>query len=171
MHLLNRTLELVLLPILATIVFVQEIVLGFLPNITLTPLLLMLYTRLLGFGRTVIILILYITFDILYMPVNPIFIPFLFLGWFVIPLLMRTAFKECHSVYFLSLFAFCHGFLYGWILLPAGLILTELPFWAYLVQDLPFEIIMAISSSSAVFVAYEPLYRRLKPLFDQLLSG
>ena len=167
----HHTFQLIFLSFLATIVFVQEIILGFLPNITLTPLFIILYSRFLDFKRVSVVVILYVIFDMLYMPISFIHIPFLLLGWMIIPILLHTVFKRQNNVMFLTVFAFFHGFIYGWIQIPPGLIMTELPLWVYFLQDLPFEFIMAISSSTAIFVAYEPLYNRLKPFFIKLFQN
>lgn len=162
------TKNLVLLAILATIVFVQEIALSFIPNVAFTTLLIILYSRLLGLKKTIVVVILYVMLDVVMMPTNPIAIPSLMIGWLIIPILLNTLFKRHESVYFLTAFAFCHGFVFGWINIPTGMIILDLPFKAYFMQDLPFEIIMAISSSLTVLWIYEPLYKRLKPFFDRL---
>ena len=95
--------DIALIAILSTILFVQEQVLTFLPNIRLTVFLLVLYSKKLGFIRTTIIVIIHVLLDNLFMgSMNLVYTPAMFVGWMLIPIIICTLFKKTESP-FLSL--------------------------------------------------------------------
>ena len=94
----NKIKEISLIGILAGILFVLEQALVFLPNIQLTVFLIILYSKKLGFKRSIIIIILYVLLDNLVIgSFNIIFTPFMFIGWAIIPLTLCTVFKRIEN--------------------------------------------------------------------------
>ena len=76
----NKIKEISLIGILAGILFVLEQALVFLPNIQLTVFLIILFSKKLGFKRSIIIIILYVLLDNLVIgSFNIIFTPFIYL--------------------------------------------------------------------------------------------
>ena len=165
-----KLLDIIIISMFTAIVFTVEQVLSGIPNIQLTVLLFILYTRVLGFRKTIIIIILHTLADNLYMGgLNPfVFIPML-IAWSLIPILLSTVFKRFKGVVSLTLFAFFFGFIYGWIFIPFTMMVWDIKFIPYLLADLPFEALMGFSGALSVFFLYKPLYHFLsnQPYFKQ----
>lgn len=157
-----KLIDIILIAMFTAIVFTTEQALSFIPNIQLTVLLFILYTRLLGFKKTMIIIVLHTLADNLYLGgLNPfIFMPML-IGWSLIPVLLTTVFRQFKGVVSLTIFAFVFGFIYGWVFIPFTMIAMNAKFLPYLIADLPFELLMAISGALSVALLYEPMYRFL----------
>lgn len=153
--------------LLTVILFVQEEVLSFLPNIQLTILLIMLYSRCLGFYKTSIIVFVHVILDNLVMgSFNLVFMPFMFIGYLIIPLLLNTCFKKIEKPIILSFISILFAFLYCWIyLIPVALTL-EISILDYLVADILFEGLLALSSFLSVLWLYEPLKKVLTNLYE-----
>lgn len=149
--------DITLIAILSVVLFVQKEVLSFLPNISLTVFLIVLYSKKLGLSNTLLIIAIYCILDNLIMnSFNIIFTPFVFIGWALIPLMLNTVFKKVDNVLSLSLLGILFSFLYSWIyLIPNVLVLNVNPI-AYLASDSIFEIILAISSFVSILWLYKP---------------
>lgn len=164
----NKIMDIVVIAMLSSIVFVLEQALSFLPNIQLTVLLFIVYTKVLGAKKTLIIVLIHTLFDNLYMgSMNPyISVPML-IAWMLIPILL-SIFKKFNSIYFLIGFAFVFGFLYGWVMMVGSILQFNFPVIPYLISDLPFELLMAVSGSLSVLILYKPLTKFLleQPYFS-----
>ncbi len=161
----NTTIkDVTLIAICAAILFVQQLVLSFLPNIQFTTLLVILFTKVLGFKKTTLIIVIHVmVINILspYGPLMPIYIPSMFIGWMLIPIGLTTIFKKLNSAYALAIFGFFFGFVYGWLYIPVAVLVLGTPFEAYFMMDLPFELIMALSNFLTVLWLYDPLSKML----------
>lgn len=154
--------DITILSFLVSVLFVQEQVFVFIPNVQLSTFLIILYTRLLSFKKVSLIITVHVLLDNLWMgSLSILYTPSMFIGWMLIPLLLNTIFKKLKSVTGLALFGFFYGFIYGWIFIPATLLLTGIPFIPYLISDIPFEIFMAICNFLAILWLYSPLYNIL----------
>ncbi len=164
----NKIMDIVIIAMFASIVFVLEQALSFLPNIQLTVLLFIVYTKVLGAKKTLIIVLIHTLLDNLYMgSLNPyISVPML-IAWMLIPILL-SIFKKFNSIYFLIGFAFVFGFLYGWVMMVGSILQFNFPVIPYLISDLPFELLMAVSGSLSVLILYKPLTKFLleQPYFS-----
>ena len=81
-----------------SIIFVQEQILSFLPNIQLTILLLVVYSKKLGCLKTSIIVIIHSLLDCLVTgSLNLYYFPFILIGWLIIPIIITLFFKKCES--------------------------------------------------------------------------
>lgn len=153
-----------LIAILSAILLVQQIALSFLPNIQTTVLLIVLYTKVLGFKRTTLIILIHV---ILYNTLSPFgaVIPLhfisMFLGYMVIPVLLQTVFKKLESPLQLACAGLLFGFLYGWAFIPVSVWVLGIPFMTYFIMDLPFEMVMAISNFLTIYWLYQPLSKLL----------
>lgn len=169
----HKTREAILLSMCAAVLFVQQLALSFLPNIQFSVLLVVLYTRVFGFKKTTLIIIVHIIAVNLmspFGPVIPVYLPAMFIAWMLIPILLATVFRRVNSAYGLAIFGLFYGALYGWVFIPFAVFLTNAPFEAYLLMDIPFEILMSISNFVTILWLYEPLYKVLtkqKNHFDQ----
>jgi hypothetical protein len=151
--------DLSIIAIFTGIIFSVEQVLAFIPNIQLTVFLMILYTRVLGFKKTLFIAVLHTLMDNIYngtLMVHMV-IPMM-MGWSLIPILLSTIFKKFESAISLASFAFLFGFIYGIIFIPFASYTFGYPIWLYFLNDLPFEFMMAISGALSVGVLYQPIY-------------
>lgn len=162
-----KTKDITQIAVLTSILFVQEQLLSFLPNIQLTMLIIILYSRLLSLPKVVIIVTIHVLLDNLYMGGNLILTGFMLIAWLLLPILLKTLFKRQNEVKFLSIFAFIYSFIYSLILIPATMIISNLPFLAVLATDLLFQILLAVSSFLTVLYLFEPLYKRLQPIIGE----
>ncbi len=160
--------DITLISIFATVLFVQEQVLSLLPNIQLTILLLVVYSKTLGFTKTSIIIVIHTILDNLVMgSFNLLVIPFMLLGWFVIPVLLSSIFKKVNSPTRLAFVGIILSLLYSWILIYPGMILQELSFSEYLLGDIIFEVVLCASSFITILWLYEPLSSLIKKLENE----
>ncbi len=162
----NKIKEITLMAALSCILFVQKIILSLLPNISLTVFLMILYAKKLGFFKSSIIILVYIILDNLVVgSFNIIFTPFMILGWMLIPILTCTLFKKVDHPLWLGGLGIVCSFFYCWIYLIPNVIFLHLDPMYYLIQDLTFEIILAVSSFLSTIILYHPLSK----VFDSYL--
>ena len=161
----NRTLkEMIILSMCAAVLFVQQLALSFIPNIQLSVLLVVLYTRVFGFRKTSAIVIIHVLVSNIlspFGPVMPVYIPAMVIAWMLVPILLTTVFRHVRSALGLAIFGLFYGFVYGWVYIPFAVFLTGAPFAAYTLMDIPFEILMAISNFTTILWLYDPLHRML----------
>ena len=95
---MKYTKNITLIALLAAILFIQEQLLSFIPNVQLTFFLFVLYSKKLKFIDTIFITLIYVVLDNLVSgSFNLLFIPFMFIGWIIIPILLNTIFKKVES--------------------------------------------------------------------------
>ncbi len=160
--------DMTIIVVLASILFVQQIALSFIPNVSFSVLLVVLYTKILGFKKTSLIIIIHVMAVNLLSPMGPVvptLIPAMFIAWMLIPILLTTVLKRLESAVWLSIFGLAFGFIYGWVYIPFTVWFIGTPFLPYLIWDIPFEIIMGISNMISILWLYDPLKKAMK---DQL---
>jgi len=162
--------RLIILAMSVTILFVQEQVLTFIPNVQFTTLLIVLYASLFTFRENVIIIFVHVILDSLYMGAfNPLYMTPMFIGWVLIPLFYNTVMGKTKDEKKLAGFAFIMGFVYGWTFIPFAMFQLGIDnFWAYLIADIPFEIIMALTNFMTVLWLYKPMYVILSRELERL---
>ena len=144
--------------ILAAILFVQEQILFFLPNITFTMLLIVLYSKKLGCFKTIFINLVYVLLDNIFNgSFNLLFVVFMFIGWSITPILLNTVFKKVNNNILLAVIGVLCSFLYSWILIIPGCITFNTDFISYLKMDITWEVVMATSSFLTILLLYKPL--------------
>lgn len=160
--------ELLLLSMLTVVLFVSEQALSFLPNIQVTVLLIVIYTKLLGLKKTLMIVLIHTLSDNLMMGslVPMTFIPML-IGWSLIPILLSTIFKPLKSSISLAFFGFFFSYLYGFIFIPFTVFFTNAKFSHVLLLDIPFSTVLGTSSFISILWLYEPLYNFLNDRIDE----
>lgn len=155
-----------------SIVFVQEQILSFLPNIQLTILLLILYSKKLGLIKTSIIIVIHSFLDCLVTgSLNIYYFPFMLIGWVFIPIIIKIFFKKTESVFILAVMGIVFSLLYSWIyIIPNVLIpnesITKVGIINYLVADATFEVLLASSSFLSILWLYNPCSKA----FDKILK-
>lgn len=164
-----RVKDITLMAILTTILFVQEQAFTFLPNIQLTVMLLVLYTKTLGMKKTMIIVVIHTILDNLIMgSFHLLFVGLMLLGWLLIPLLLGTVFKRVENVIALAFLGILFSFLFCWVMLPGGIFIQNARFIDYFLVDLPWQILLAISSFFTILWLYEPLKNVMHQLDSRL---
>ena len=160
--------KLVLVAFLATILFVQEEALAFLPNIQLTVFLLVLYVKKTGWQMTSVIIGIHVFLDSLAMgSLNLVYTPFMLVGWLWIPLLLSTIFKRIKDVLPLALLGILFALLYSWTFLIAQAWFYQVNLLAYLMADLPYETLLAISSFLSILWLYDPCAKVFDRMYHQ----
>ena len=157
------TKKLLMISLSIAIIFTQEQLLMFLPNVQLTVLLIILFVSVYSFKESIIMITAYVLLDSLYMGGFNVFymVPML-LAWYLIPLSYNTILRRTKSEHKLAIFALIFGFIYGWMFIPFNMIQTGVPhFLPYLIADIPFELIMATTGFLTVLWMYKPLYNVL----------
>ena len=165
---MNRTKltikDLALMAILTTLLFVQEQLLSFIPNVQLTVFLIVLFSKKLGFFKTSIMVIVHTLLDNIFMGgINIYFTPAMLIGWLIIPLTLCTIFKKINSNKILAILGVLYSFIYCFIYIIPNMLLFNFGFIEYLIADIPFEIVLAISSFVSIYFLYNPISR----LFDK----
>jgi hypothetical protein len=157
--------RLVMITAMVSIVVVQETLLTILPNIQLTVLLLFLFSSVLSFKESLVLVFVYVFADSLIMgSLYPLQIAPLIIAWSLIPMMNHSFLKNIKNEYIIGITGMMFSFLYGLVFIPfRALEVGVFNFKAYFVADLPFEIIMAISSLLTIIW----LYRPLKKVLDQ----
>jgi len=164
--------DIVIIAACISIVFVQEQLLSFLPNIQLTSLLLILYSKKLGLIKTIIIVIIHSFLDCLVTgSLNLYYFPFMLMGWLLIPVIINLFFRKTESVITLSIMGIVFALLYSWAyIIPNVLIpnesISNVGLINYLAADITFEIILASSSFLSILWLYNPCSK----VFDKILK-
>ncbi|MBP5153476.1 MAG: hypothetical protein ILP12_00500 [Lachnospiraceae bacterium] len=157
--------ELCIMSLLTVILFLQEQILNFLPNIQLTVFLMLLYTKCLGLWKTGMIVTVYVLLDSAFMgSLNPPFTGGQWVAWMAGVLLIATVFRKTENVPALTGGAVLMAFLYCWIMILPTMWLLHVEFLPYLASDLLFEVILAASSALSTLLLYEPLSKLLRKL-------
>lgn len=168
---MNKTRDIVLIAIFATILFTQEQVLLFLPSVQLTFFLIILFSKTLGLKRSVLIVIIYVFLDNMFMAsFNMVYTPFMLLGWLIIPISLNTIFKKVEDSFSLALLAILFSLLYSWIYIIPATMIMNIKFWPYLMADIPFEIVMCISSFVTTLWLYDPCSKVINKLIKNVIA-
>ncbi len=153
--------------LLTVILFLQEELMNFLPNINFTILLMILYAKVFGFAKSAMMITVYLLFDAIYMgSLSPIWTTGQWIAWMVIPLLVCTVFKKTEDSLKLAFAGALCAFLYCWIMILPTMWVLHTPFIPYLMADIPFELLLAASSFLGILLLYDPLKKMLQKLMQ-----
>ena len=157
------TKNLVLISVLSATIFALEQALIFLPNITLTVFLIILFSKCLDLKKSLLVILIYVLLDNLFMgTMNPVFLIFIYLGWSIIPITLHTIFKNINSSIALACLSLEYSLLYCLSFVITTVLIYHIDPVVYLMNDVVFEIILMISSFVSVLWLYEPCYKVLK---------
>lgn len=163
---MKNTKDITLIALMSSLVFAQEQLLVFLPNIQLTAFLLILFSKKFGFIRTSLIILIYVILDNFVMgSFNLVFTPFMLLGWLFIPFIFSVCFKRIESSILLSVISIITSLAYCWIYIIPNYILYGINPIIYLSSDFIFEIIFVICNFSLVMILYSPCSKLIEKLF------
>lgn len=160
--------KIVIYAILTTILFVQEQIFSFLPNIQLTVFLIITYTKVLGVVPTIIITIIHVLLDcILSGAISPIIAIPMLVGWLIIPITLGTAFKNAEKPIILALFGIIYSICYCLSFAIANCIFLDVNIKTYVLADIPFTILLSMSSFISILLLYEPTCNILKRMLRE----
>ncbi len=153
--------DIVVLSALTTILFVSEQLLSFIPNVQITFLLLFVYSGVLKTKKTLLIILIHVLLDNLFMSsFNIAFIPFMFIGYSLIPITINLF--KIESEIKLSFLGALLSVIYTTLYVIPNVILLNINFIDYLIADIPFTIILAISSFVSILWLYKPIKNKLE---------
>ena len=157
------TKKMMMIALSVAILFTQEQIMVFLPNISFTVVLIVVFVSVYSFKESIILITAYVILDSIYMGgMSPFLIIPMLIGWYLIPISYHTILGRTKSEVKLAIFAFGFGFVYGWVFIPFRMIqlgITE--FWPYLLADVLFEVIMGSFGFLAVLWLFKPLYNTM----------
>lgn len=160
--------DIAFIAIFSAIILVLEYALHFLPNVQLTVLLLVLFSKKLGLLRTSIITLIYVLLDtFLGGGFSIYYFPSMLIGWLIIPVTLNTIFKRVENPIYLALLGIMYSFIYCWLFAIPSILITNVYLIDYLAADLLFEIILAVSSFLSILWLYKPLGRFLDKLYKR----
>ena len=137
--------RLVRIAIFAAILFVQEWALSFIPNVQFTQCLIAVFFYAFGLTDTLIIVLIHVFLDNLVMgSFNLIYTPAMLIGWISLPLVLYL-FRKQQNKYFSATIVALHGIVYSLWFALANVLMLEVPFLVYFIQDIPFEIILVVN--------------------------
>lgn len=154
---LKSTKDIAIIAVMTAILFIQEQLLTSLPGIQLTVFLLILFSKKFGLGKTLVIVVLYVTLDNLYMSsFSLMYTPTMLVGWLIIPLTLCIIFKKVESPIILGVFGIIYSFIYSWLYIIPNYLIIHIDPIAYLISDIIFEIILALCSFASIVLLYRP---------------
>ena len=146
----------------AGILFIQEQLLSFIPNVQLTVFLIVLYSKVFKLWQTLIIVLIHTLLDNIFMSSFSIYyFPFMLLGWSFIPIIINLFFRKNDNPITLAIVGMGCSFIYCWLFMIPQLLLTEVNIVAYFMADIFFEVILAITSFLTILWLYNPCARLL----------
>lgn len=162
-----RIKDITIIAFFSAILFVQEQLLTFLPNVQLTVFLIVLYSKVFGLSKTLIIILIHTILDnIIMSSFSLYYFPFMLVGWSLMPIIVCVLFKNVKSSFVLALIGVLCSFVYSWTFVIPNSIFTEVDIIVYLINDFTFEIILAISSFLSILWLYKPCYNLLIKLIN-----
>ena len=147
----------------SAILFAQEQLLNFLPNIQLTVFLIVLYSKVFKLWKTLIIILIHVILDNIFMSSFSIYyFPFMLIGWSIIPIVLNIFFKNNDNPITLAFVGVGCSFIYCFMFAIPQVLIIKVDLIAYLAADLFFEIILALTSFITILWLYKPCAKLLK---------
>lgn len=160
--------DMAIIAVLTALLFVQEQLLSFLPNVQLTVFLIVLYSKALGLIKTSLIVIIHTILDNLFMAsFNIVYFPFMLIGWMIIPIIICSLFKNCESPLLLALMGILFSFIYSWLFIIPNVIILDVNALDYFIADIIYEIILAVSSFITILWLYKPCRNVLNNIMNK----
>ena len=158
--------DICIMGLFTAVLFVQEQLLVFLPNIQLTFLLIVLYTKVFGAKKSLMIVFIHVLLD------NMIMGSFTFIT--MIPMLVGytilvflTNLVKDKKLFWIVLIACIGSLVYTYMFVFMNKIVYDVDLIAYLVADIPFEILLVLSTILTITYLFRPLEKVLNNLLYQ----
>ncbi len=145
---------------LTALLFVQEELLSFIPNVQFTFILIMLYGAVLGPKKASLIVLVHVLLDNLFMSS---FIPTVILPMLIgheINMLIGYFLKGKNTI-ILSIGITISSIIYSFLFFISTIFIFKIDPIAYLLADIPFDIILILCNILCVILLYDPLYKVL----------
>lgn len=155
--------RLTLLGFCLCLLVLQEYALSFVPQVQISTLLLLIYSKNFNFKEMFILLVSYVLLDNLLMGTFRIeFVLAMFISWFIYVFINKTIFKNEENELKLALTGAIFAFIYSWAFVGESILVLEVKFLEYLLLDIPFEIALAIVNFVTIYWLYQPLNQFFK---------
>ena len=152
--------DIAIMVMLTTILFVQEELLTLIPNIQFTFLLIMLYGAVLGPKKASLIVLVHVLLDNLFMSS---FIPTVILPMLIgheITMLIGYFLKNKNTI-ILSIGITIASLIYAFLFFITTIFIYNVNPLAYLLADIPFDLILISCNILCIILLYKPLYKTL----------
>lgn len=155
--------RLCILVMLSTILFVQEELLTFIPNVQLTFLLVVVYGATIGIRDGALILLVHVLLDNLFMSSFNLYcmVP-QFLGLFITLCLARLCKNK--NEFIQCIIGAAGALIYCWLYVLVNIWFLDVRFMDYFIADIPFEIILVASTVVSLLFLYSPLVKTTNEL-------
>ncbi len=154
--------RLCILSFMTVLILVQEELLTFIPNVQFTFLLIGLYAAVFGFGYASLITITHITLDSLIMgALNPFIMLPMFIGYEILIALIYIARKRNLAI--ITALASISSIIYCLSFIPINAVVYKINVRDYFIADIPFEILLILST----ILTYTYLYRPLQNILNK----
>lgn len=148
------------------ILFAQEEVLMLIPNIQLTTLLLVVYGAVCGPYYGTIIVIAHAFLDNLFVgTMIPIVMIPMFIGWEIMMLL--GYFSRKSPLWLICILGAVGSLAYCWIFVLTNALFLDIDINAYIIADIPFEVIMSVCTVVTIMFMYRPIVKILSKYWDK----
>ena len=165
---LSTVKEITLYAVLASILFVQEQLLAFLPNIQLTFILIILYSKVLKLRGSIIIVIIHVLLDnLLNGSLNILTTIPMLLGYMQIPLIIQFFFKNANKPLILASYSVLASIIYSLMFIITNRIILPINLVTYIIADIPFTLVLCICNFIIILILYKPLYKILNNLLTK----
>lgn len=145
------------LVMLTAVLFVQEEVLTFIPSVQLTFFLIILYGATVGIRDGSIIVIIHVLLDNLYMSSFGIYTIGPMLVGYEITLVVGYLFKN-KSEWLIAIMSGVCALIYAGLFIPVNIFVYDVDPIAYIIADIPFDLVMVTCNICCVLFLYKPLY-------------
>lgn len=160
--------DITIIAVFSAILFIQEQLFAFIPNVQLTVFLLVLYSKVFGFKKTIVIVFIHVLLDnIVNGSLNLVYFPFMLIGWSLIPIGLHTVFKKVNGELPLAFLGVLFSFLYCFMFIIPSCIVYEYKFIEYLMVDVLWELVLALSSFLTILWLYKPCARLLNNMINK----
>ena len=158
--------RLCILVVLTTILFVQEELLTFIPNVQLTFLLVVVYGATIGIRDGSLVILVHVLLDNLFMGTFNLYcmVP-QFLGLFI-TLVMARIFKNKNEI-IQSAFGALGALIYCWLYVLVNIWFLNVRFMDYFIADIPFVIILVASTIVSILFLYKPLIKIINKFLNE----
>lgn len=154
---------------LTTILFAQEEILTFIPNVQLTFLLVCCYGATVGLGYGTMIIGIHVILDNIVMgSLTPFIMIPQFIGLFI-ALLFGYLFRNKNE-YIQAIFSAIAVLLYSWAFIPFNIFYFNVKFIPYLIADIPFELILVVTSLVTIILLYKPIVTTINRLMENMIQ-
>ena len=145
-----------LIAVLITILFVQEQLLTFIPNVQLTFLLLIVYSTTLPLGYNILIVIIHVLLDNLFMNSFQIQVLLPMLIGYLPTILLGYLFKNKNE-YMLAVIGVIGSITYALSFALLNVLFFNTELIPYIIADIPFTIVLCMSSALSILFLYKPI--------------